>query len=137
MKISARNILVGTVSKVTKGCSQFEVDLTLTGGDKIAAIITTKRGHSWLERRQEGCASQASWVILGKIWTLRRSATQCVEGNGNEVQKRVNTEVQLKLSGGAELTAINHEGELHTLGLKAGEQASAAFKASSVIVGVE
>jgi len=40
----------------------------------------------------------------------------------------VNTEVQLKLSGGAELTAIITKESCHTLGLKAGEQASASFK---------
>ena len=39
MKISARNVLAGTVSKVTKGAVNAEVDLTLEGGDKVAAVI--------------------------------------------------------------------------------------------------
>jgi len=41
MKISARKYR-GTVSKVTKGAVNSELNLTLTGGDKIAAIITNE-----------------------------------------------------------------------------------------------
>jgi len=40
MKLSARNILPGTVTKVTKGAVNAEVDIRLKGGDTVVSIIT-------------------------------------------------------------------------------------------------
>ena len=141
MKISARNILMGTVSKVTKGAVNSEVDLTLTGGEKIAAIITNESvDNLGLKEGKKACAIlKASWVILGKDLDAKKiSARNVLKGTVTAVHEgAVNSEVVLKLSGGSEITAIITKESCHTLGLKAGESASAAFKASSVIVGVE
>ncbi len=40
MKLSARNILKGTVKKVTKGAVNSEVILELPGGVQVVSIIT-------------------------------------------------------------------------------------------------
>ena len=40
MKLSARNVLPGTVIKVTKGAVNAEVDIQLKGGDVVVSIIT-------------------------------------------------------------------------------------------------
>ena len=40
MKLSARNVLPGTVTKVTKGAVNAEVDIKLKGGDTVVSIIT-------------------------------------------------------------------------------------------------
>jgi len=40
MKLSARNVLPGTVTKVTKGAVNAEVDIRLKGGDVVVSIIT-------------------------------------------------------------------------------------------------
>jgi molybdopterin-binding protein len=40
MKLSARNVLPGTVTKVTKGAVNAEVDILLKGGDTVVSIIT-------------------------------------------------------------------------------------------------
>lgn len=40
MKLSARNILPGTVAKVTKGSVNAEVDIRLKGGETVVSIIT-------------------------------------------------------------------------------------------------
>ena len=40
MQLSARNILPGTVIKVTKGAVNAEVDIRLKGGDTVVSIIT-------------------------------------------------------------------------------------------------
>jgi len=40
MKLSARNVLPGTVIKVTKGAVNAEVDIKLKGGDVVVSIIT-------------------------------------------------------------------------------------------------
>jgi len=141
MKISARNILIGTVSKVTKGAVNSEVDLALTGGEKIAAIITNESvDNLGLKEGKKACAIlKASWVILGRDLDAKKiSARNVLKGTVTAVHEgAVNNEVVLKLSGGSELTAIITKESCNMLGLKPGEQASAAFKASSVIVGVE
>ena len=40
MNISARNVLKGKISKVTRGAVNSEVTITLPGGTQIVAIIT-------------------------------------------------------------------------------------------------
>ena len=40
MQLSARNILPGTVIKVTKGAVNAEVDIRLKGGETVVSIIT-------------------------------------------------------------------------------------------------
>ncbi len=40
MKISARNVLAGTVKSVTKGAINAEVTLALGGGETVVAVIT-------------------------------------------------------------------------------------------------
>ncbi len=46
MKISARNVLPGTVANVVKGAVNSEVGLTLRGGETVVAIITNSRAES-------------------------------------------------------------------------------------------
>ncbi len=40
MKVSARNLLKGKVSKVTMGAVNAEIEVELTGGQKVISIIT-------------------------------------------------------------------------------------------------
>lgn len=40
MKISARNVVKGKVSKITRGAVNSEVDLEIPGGTHLVAIIT-------------------------------------------------------------------------------------------------
>jgi molybdate transport system regulatory protein len=141
MKISARNKLAGTVSKVTKGAVNAEVDLTLKGGEKIAAIITIESVDilGLKEGKNAYAILKASWVILGKdLDPTKISARNVLKVTVAKVKDgAVNTEVGLKLSGGTELTAVITKESSHSLGLKEGDQVSAAFKASSFIVAVD
>jgi molybdate transport system regulatory protein len=45
-KISARNVLQGTVAKVQEGAVNNEVALRLSGGGDLTAIITKESSHS-------------------------------------------------------------------------------------------
>ncbi len=141
MKISARNTLAGSVSKVAKGAVNGEVDITLEGGDKVVAIITND-GIAALGLK-EGMHAYAilksSWVILGKGLDPKKiSARNVLRGKVVRVDEgAVNNEIVLKLAGGAELTAIVTKESSHNLGLKVGEEVDAAFKANNVIVAVD
>ena len=141
MKISARNTLAGSVSKVTTGAVNAEVELALEGGDKVVAIITNDSvAHLGLKAGMRAYAIlKASWVILGKGLDPKKiSARNVLRGKVLRVNEgAVNNEVVLKLAGGAEMTAIITRESSHALGLKAGEDADVAFKANNVIVAVD
>jgi molybdate transport system regulatory protein len=141
MKISARNTLAGSVSKVTTGAVNAEVEMTLEGGDKVVAIITNDGATSLgLKAGMRAYAIlKASWVILGKGLDPKKiSARNVLRGKVVRVDEgAVNNEIVLKLAGGTELTAIITRESSHALGLKAGDEADAAFKANNVIVAVD
>ena len=141
MKLSARNVFPGTVTKVTKGAVNSEVQLSTKGGDRIVAIITNASVDALgLKAGTPALAIiKASWVILGKdLHNAKLSTRNILCGTVSKVTLgAVNTEVALKLSGGATLTAIITNESTQTLGLKPGDHACAAIKASSVILGVE
>ncbi len=141
MKISARNTFAGTITKVARGAVNSEVDLTLKGGDKIAAVITNQSVDSLgLKEGKEAFAIvKATWVIIGKdLHAVKMSTRNILCGTvAKIVEGAVNSEIDLQLAGGAQLSAIITNESTRSLGLKQGEHACAAFKASSVIIGVE
>jgi molybdate transport system regulatory protein len=141
MKISARNTLAGSITKVTKGAVNAEVELTLDGGDKVVAIITNESAtHLALQEGKHAYAIlKASWVILGTGLDPKKiSARNVLRGKVAKVHEgAVNNEVVMKLNGGTELTAIVTRQSSHALGLKEGDDIDAAFKANNVIVAVD
>lgn len=46
MKLSARNVVKGTILKVTHGAVDSEIALQLAGGDKIFAVITRQSAET-------------------------------------------------------------------------------------------
>jgi len=145
MKTSARNQLFGTVSKVTRGSVNDEVELTLSGGQSIVAVVTHEStGSLGLKEGVEAFALvKASWVMLmvddaeGSTGTMRISARNQLRGKVSSVTPgAVNAEVSLALDDATTVTAIITNESVTTLGLVQGQAAIAAFKASSVILGV-
>ncbi|HVN20731.1 MAG TPA: TOBE domain-containing protein [Dongiaceae bacterium] len=141
MKLSARNVFTGTVKKVIRGAVNSEVQLRTAGGDQIVSIITNASVDAL--GLKEGAAAfaiiKASWVILGKdLHNAKLSTRNILCGTVNKVTLgAVNSEIALKLSGGSTLTPIITNESTQSLGLKQGDHACAAIKASSVILGVE
>jgi molybdate transport system regulatory protein len=144
VKTSARNQLYGTVSAITRGTVNDEVVLTLSGGHAIVSVIT----HESTETLGlvEGAAAfaliKASWVVLlvgnESGAPLKLSARNQLRGTVQSVKRgAVNAEVSLVLDGGAVITAVVTNESVDTLGLVEGGSAVAAFKASSVILGVK
>lgn len=141
MRISARNILAGTVSKIIMGAVNAEVDLTLKGGEKVVAVITNESvSHLGLKDGSHAYAIvKASWVIVGKdLDSTKISARNVLRATVTKVEEgAVNNEVGLKLSSGATLTANITKESSHALGIKEGDEAFAIFKANNVIVAVD
>jgi molybdate transport system regulatory protein len=144
MKTSARNQFYGTVSAIKRGTINDEVSLALPGGQTIVAVLTHESTEALA--LAEGVAAfaliKASWVVLvvdGENGEpLKLSARNQLRGTVQSVkQGAVNAEVSLLLAGGAVMTAVVTNESIATLGLQEGASAVAAFKASSVILGVK
>ena len=140
MKVSARNVFSGKISALVDGTVSAEVELTTAGGDKIIAIVTEGSVKSLgLAIGKEVVAYvKAPWVlVLVGEGGVRFSARNQLIGNVSELHKgAVNTEVGIKLPGGATVYAlITNEAALE-LGLKEGVAATALIKASHVVLGV-
>jgi molybdate transport system regulatory protein len=141
MNISARNIFKGTVSSIVKGAVNAEIAITLADGTPIVAVITI--GAAERLGLKEGIAAsaiiKASSIIVGtNLNDAKLSARNIVSGTVSRViEGPVSTEVDIEIGSGNILSAVITHGSSTKLGLAAGAQASAIFKASSVIVGVE
>lgn len=142
MKTSARNQLYGTVTSITRGAVNDEVSLALPGGQQIVAVLTHESTqHLGLAVGTQAVALiKASWVMLiaGTGGAPLKLSARNQLGGVVEAIKRgaVNSEVSLRLGGGAIVTAVITNESVDTLGLADGQPAIAAFKASSVILGV-
>jgi molybdate transport system regulatory protein len=143
VKTSARNQFYGRVSAITRGTVNDEVSLALPGGHRIVAVLT----HESTEALGlvEGVAAfaliKASWIVLlveDESAPLKLSARNQLRGAVQSVKRgAVNAEVSLMLAGGAVVTAVVTNDSVDALGLAEGSNAVAAFKASSVILGVK
>ena len=140
MKISARNTLAATVTKVTKGAVNAEVCLALKGGGDVVSIITNSSVDSLglKEGKAAYAVIKASSVMIAMDSSVKLSARNVLGGTVASVQDgAVDSEVTLKLSGGSNLVAIITKESVKSLGLKAGAAATAIVKASEVLVGVD
>ena len=141
MKTSARNAFHGTVTKLTRGAVNAEVELTLDKGERIVAIITNASVEALgLSVGAKATALvKASWIVIGKnLEHARLSTRNVMPGTVDAVREgAVNSEIILKLDGGTLLAAIVTNVSVRSLKLEVGEEAFAAFKASHVIVAVE
>lgn len=140
MKVSARNVFKGTVSRLQEGAVNAEVSLTLPGGNELVAIVTMESARNLgLAVGVEAVALvKAPWVMLmTESSDIRLSARNCLEGKVTSVTDgAVNSEVVIKLNGGAEVYSIVTRQAVTELGLAPGVSATAVIKASHIIIGV-
>jgi len=140
MKISTRNIFSGTVSLLTPGAVNAEVEVTTAGGDKIVAIVTESSVKSLglAPGKPVQAFVKAPWVVLlTGTADVRFSARNQYQGKVAKVNKgAVNAEVTLELAGGSLIQAIVTNESLQEMGLAPGVAATALIKASHVILGV-
>jgi molybdate transport system regulatory protein len=140
MKISARNILPGTVTAVTKGAVNAEIALTLRGGETIVGVITNASvDRLGLEIGTNAFVIiKASEVMVGKdLENAKLSARNILAGKVAELQDgAVNSEVGIRLPGGTMLIASITRESVQGLDLKLNDAVSAVVKASHVMVGI-
>ncbi|WP_035374856.1 TOBE domain-containing protein [Pseudoduganella violaceinigra] len=139
MKTSARNQFSGTVSAIKPGAVNDEIVLRIVGGQEIVAIITHESTLS-LGLREGGEAFAlvpSSSIILAVGASGKLSARNQLRGTLCRVQHgAVNSDVTLALPGGATIAATVTRDSERSMELEVGIEATALFKASSVIIGV-
>ncbi|CAG0951057.1 Molybdenum-pterin-binding protein MopA [Methylophilaceae bacterium] len=140
VKTSARNQFFGKVTAIKQGPVNVEVELTLTGGDKVHSVIT----HDGLDNLGLEVGSEA-WALVKASWIIlvmpeaadRVSARNKLMGKITRITTgNVNTEVTMQLYGGNTVCVVITNDSVTSLGLAVGVEACAVFKASSVIMGV-
>jgi molybdate transport system regulatory protein len=140
MKTSARNQLAGTVAAIRLGAVNDEVEIALPGGARVTAVIThgSTQGLALRTGVQAIALVKASSVIVATdLGGAKLSTRNQLKGVVSAVTPgAVNAEVVIDIDGGGSVAAIVTEGSLKSLGLAKGVQATALFKASSVIVAV-
>jgi molybdate transport system regulatory protein len=137
LKTSARNQYRGTVKTVTPGSVNTEVEIVL-GGDLSLIAIVTNDSQERLELKPGSAVIalvKASWIILTREGSILTSARNHLRGKISQIrQGEVDAEVCLDLGAGKTLSAIITRTSLDEMGLTEGDEASALFKASSVIL---
>lgn len=138
MKISARNIFTGSISAITQGSVNTEVEVTLGGNDKVIAIVTNSSAQKL--RLSAGKAvtvlvKASSVLVMTDAAGLELSARNVLTGKVSKVNNGpISSEVAIELASGATVYATITHYAVEELGIKAGTTASAVFKASSVIL---
>lgn len=140
LKTTARNQYQGRVRRLVRGAVNSEVEVELTGGDQVVAIVTNE-GVDCL-RLAEGAEvyalfRESSVIVTREDATLKTSARNRLCGEVARCQEgAVNGEVAIRLDGGRTVTSIITNESIRTLGLKEGARACALIKASDVILAV-
>lgn len=141
MRTSARNHFTGNVTEVKAGAVNDEITLRTSEGLDIVAIITHGSAASMglaAGKPAFALVKASSVIVMVDANSSQVSARNCLTGTIASVTKgAVNSEVIISAAGGAQIAAIVTNDSVDRLGLASGKTASAIFKASSVIVGVD
>ncbi|MGI4860339.1 MAG: TOBE domain-containing protein [Janthinobacterium lividum] len=141
MRTSARNHFSGKVTELRQGAVNDEIVLRTDDGVEIVAIIT--HGSTTALGLAVGTAAFAlvkasSVIVMVDAAGHQVSARNRLAGKVSRLSVgAVNAEVVITMDGGAEIVAMVTNESAERLGLANGTAATAIFKASSVIVGVD
>ncbi len=140
MKISARNVFSGTIEKITRGAVKAEVTLLISANTRITSIITNGAvdNLSLKEGLNAYAIIKSSSIIIGSdLEGSKISARNIISGKISKIiEGPVSSEVDVDVDGGNVISATITHGSSEKLAIKEGDQVSAIFKASSVIIGI-
>ena len=138
MKLSARNVWLGTVVSIDQGVVNSVVNLQLKGGDTISSVITDNsvKRLELAPGKEAMAIVKASNVLLGSdIDPQKISARNILTGVISAiVPGAVNDEVTIDMAGGSTVTSIITSNSVKRLGLAVGSKISAVIKASDVLL---
>ncbi|WP_116132719.1 TOBE domain-containing protein [Tropicimonas sp. IMCC34043] len=138
MQTSTRNAFLCTVTGVTEGAVNSVVEMKLTDGQILTAVITERSATDMgiREGTEVYALIKAPFIILaaGEL-TTPVSARNVVTGTvASREDGAVNSEIILDIGDGKTVTSIVTIASAKALDLKPGDVATAMFKASHVIV---
>jgi len=138
MLTSARNQFTGTVSAITTGAVNDEIEIALPNGKVLIATITHGSVQN-LDLKQGGEAIafiKAPWVILTAADTgLRFSARNQFTGTVKSVIKgAVNSEVIVDVDPTLSLVSVITNESVTGMQLKEGDAVTALVKSSSIVL---
>jgi molybdate transport system regulatory protein len=138
MKISARNQLKGTVTKINEGAVNGIVTIDVNGCAVSATISMDSIKGLGLEVGKEAYAViKATEVMIG-LGEMKLSARNQFAGKITAINKgAVNAIVTLEACGGNVLSSTISLAAVEELGLEVGKEAFAVIKATSVMVAVD
>lgn len=138
MKVSARNQLIGKVTRIITGAINNEVDITLEHGEVLTTVVTKESCEALdIRNGKEAIAViKAPWVVLASVDSgLRFSARNQFLGKISKiVTGAVNSTIHLRTEKGLSLTAIITNEGRDEMELHEGNEVIALVKASSVIL---
>jgi molybdate transport system regulatory protein len=140
MKISARNVWLGNITKIEKGVVNSVVTLSLKGKDTIVSTITdnsVQRLGLTPGKEIYAIVKAPSVMISRDVDPKKISARNILQGTVNRIEPgTVNDEVTIDITGSNTVTSILTSESVRSLGLEAGIEVSAIIKASSVLLAV-
>ncbi|MGX8716138.1 MAG: TOBE domain-containing protein [Lachnospiraceae bacterium] len=139
MKLSARNQLAGTVTKINEGAVNGIVTIEVNGSPVSATISMNAIKELGLEQGKKAYAViKATEVMVGLGDHLALSARNQFPGTVTSVEKgAVNSIVKMSVLEGNTISATISNAAVEELGLKEGAKALAVIKATSVMVGID
>ncbi|WP_373778856.1 molybdopterin-binding protein [Glaesserella sp.] len=140
MTISARNQLQATVKNIKTGSVNDVIELTLEGGESLAAVITSESTQNLgLKVGSTAFAIfKAPSVILSTDNDLILSARNQLSATVEQITHgAVNAEVVVKTAAGVEIVAIVTEESAKRLALTPKASVNVLIKASHILLGVK
>jgi len=138
MKSSARNQFSGVVTTVRNGAINDEIELEIAPGQRLVSTVTRESRQAL--KLEVGAKTMAlikasSVLLVSDSAGMRFSARNQLTGKVDAVMAgAVNSEVLVRLPGGALVVAIVTNASVGGMGLRQGDEVTAMFKASSVFL---
>jgi molybdate transport system regulatory protein len=140
MKTTARNQFAGTIDAVETGPISAQATMILSGGQEVTATLTAAAAQKLkLQKGQAAIAliKSSAVVLVTDFAGYTLSARNQLAGTISRVDKgAVSSLIGLTLPGGATVTASVTNDAATAMGLAVGQDATAVFKAYSVMLAV-